>query len=116
MKVIPSNQTLILASERGRKGASPYSAPPRADEDGVLTRVTLIAVQADYASPAQPRTVASWSAIESGDVVDPAPLPGPPALRQTSAAARSTPAGIALYDRVRRSPSDTHVRHIDVHA
>jgi hypothetical protein len=72
MKAIPSNQTLILANERGVSGGRPAAALGHAARigsgDSVLKRVTIVAahpdttlvyLQADYAfaepSPQAPR-------------------------------------------------------------
>ncbi len=126
MKVIPSNQTLILASERGISGGP--SALRTVTGEAALRRVTIVAsrpddslvyVQADYASPQ-----------ESSDIVDefagtastalPAPPPTALPARLSLSSSRGGPysssRGAALYSSTQRILSDTPSAQIDVHA
>ncbi len=135
MKVTPSNQTLILASERGRSGGAPAAGLARvlrdSAVDGVLQRVTILAarpdstlvyLQADYASdPAryaddgqsEPPGGAASSAHPSGA--------GVPALPSATAVPSAGSRGIELYASTQRlgGPSGAAVQRygrIDVHA
>ncbi|MGA9027893.1 MAG: hypothetical protein WB440_17705 [Steroidobacteraceae bacterium] len=125
MKIIPSNQTLILANERARSGG-PATVVPRAMSnaaDGVLTRLTLVALQADYSAPQSPQleapfVVDAWD----GDTVDAGveTIPtGIPARLSTSAGAGASygsSRGVALYSSTQRALDESPTKLIDVHA
>jgi hypothetical protein len=128
VKVIPSNQTLILASERGMSGGLPTPALRSAVGATALRRVTIVAsrpddtlvyLQADYASTAE-----SSDAAESSSSAQTA-LPVPtlnvlPALVSLSPSPRGNPysssRGVALYSSTQRILSDAHPTRLDVHA
>jgi hypothetical protein len=127
VKVIPSNQTLILASERGVSGGLPTPALRGAAGETALRRVTIVAsrpddtvvyLQADYASTAE----FSDAAQPSGAA--PAALPVPMVSAQPAGSSLPSPRsgsysssrGVALYSSTQRMLSDVPVTHIDVHA
>ncbi|MGA2188644.1 MAG: hypothetical protein ABSH33_08940 [Steroidobacteraceae bacterium] len=137
MKVTPSNQTLILASERGGPTPRPAAALDHAlsiaSGDTVLQRLTIVAshpdatllyVQADYAAPAES---ASNPARSFGNAPSTGALIAPAA--NTGAVARAAPSaprslsqstgnrGVGLYASTQRILADSPATpHIDVHA
>ncbi len=126
MKIIPSNQTLILAGESGAPRRFQTPATGNAGGAAVLQRVTVVAsrpddtliyLQADYSSPADSsaRTVSPASTASTGKAVT--ALSGLP----TFAAPRGgnsyqSGRGIELYASTQRLPAAAPVAHIDVHA
>jgi hypothetical protein len=129
VKVAPSNQTLILASERGLKTNASSRAPSGAGSDGTLKRVTVFAarpddtllyVQAEYASPAD--YVVQGDPPTSAETVD------PESTVQTSLPAQSsqpvsasggfnrTNRGVELYASTQRLPAESAVTQIDAYA
>ena len=137
MKVIPSNQTLILANERGVSGGRPAAAlgdaPRIGSGDSVLQRVTIVAarsdttliyLQADYAS-AEPSSGRAQSVdapgavvatiLKSGGLADYAfAEPSPQAPRSFPQALNR---GVGLYASTQRILAEAPVTvHIDVHA
>jgi len=131
MKVIPSNQTLILANERGVSGGRPAAAlgdaPRIGSGDSVLQGVTIVAarsdttliyLQADYAS-AEPSSGRAQSVDAPGAVV--ATIPKSGGLARAPQAPRSSPQalnrGVGLYASTQRILAEAPVTvHIDVHA
>ena len=131
MKVIPSNQTLILANERGVSGGRPAAAlgdaPRIGSGDSVLQRVTIVAarsdttliyLQADYAS-AEPSSGRAQSVDAPGAVV--ATILKSGGLARAPQAPRSFPQalnrGVGLYASTQRILAEAPVTvHIDVHA
>lgn len=130
MKIVPSNQTLILAGESGMSGGFQTRALRNAGGDAVLQRVTVLAsrpddtliyLRADYSSLAgsQARTVGSGSAqvskaSTSRAVVTQTGLPAYDSSR--SGSSYNSGRGIELYASTQRLPAATRVTHIDVHA
>ncbi len=133
MKVIPSNQTPILANERGVSGGRPAAAlghaPGIGSGDSVLTRVTIVAahpdttlvyLQADYASAEHSAgRTQSVNAASPGAVV--AIIPKSGGLAPAPQAPRSFPQalnrGVGLYASTQRILADAPATvHIDVHA
>jgi hypothetical protein len=128
VKVIPSNQTLILASERGMSGGLPTPALRGAAGETALRRVTIVAsrpddtlvyLQADYASTAE----FSDAAEPSGSAQTALPAPTPtalPALSSLPSSPRGNPysssRGVALYSSTQRMLSDALPTRLDVHA
>jgi hypothetical protein len=134
LKVIPSNQTLILANERG-VGGLPAPAVVRASnpyDPGQLTRVTLVTsqpgsalvyLQAEYASPpVAPRLPALVGPTTRAVVAsnnDAADMPagsGLPLPARSPGQSYTSSRGIALYSSMQRGMRDTPRGHIDVHA
>jgi hypothetical protein len=143
VKVTPSNQTLILASERGGIPPRPATLLDRAlgiaSGDSVLQRLTIVAahpddtlvyVQADYAAGANSASGGMQSSVQSsadaptaGALVAPLANPGAVArvAPQTLPAPRGVPQslsrGIGLYASTQRILADAPATvHIDVHA
>ncbi len=135
VKIIPSNQTLILANERGSaggaSGAAVHAALRAAAADGVLNRVTIVAshpddsvlyVQADY-SPSPERTLppaadqAPSNAPGSiGDLTVMSPGASPP-YRAATAAPYHLSRGVRLYANTQSLPGrGTATTTIDLHA
>ena len=125
VKITPSNQTLILASERDAFGVRPPASSEGASGDSVLQRLTIVAarpndtlwyVQADY-QPASSLAVAS-SAIPApaqalGLRTD-APAAGKPPLPRPAA---GLPRGVGLYASTQNLLTDAPAsRRLDVHA
>jgi hypothetical protein len=127
VKVIPSNQTLILASERGMSGGLPAPALRGAAGETALRRVTIVAsrpddtlvyLQADYASTAE----SSDAAERPGTASTALPVPTLTALpaRISLPSPRGSPysgtRGVALYSSTQRMLTEAPVTQIDVHA
>lgn len=132
VKVIPSNQTLILASERGMSGGPLTTALARALKSAaagsVLTRVTIVTARpddtllyldADYSSTAKSLTDAEPS-VGAAAANDRATLTGLPAPIAPQASRASGPSsanrGIALYASTERLLAEGPTTRIDVHA
>jgi hypothetical protein len=127
VKVIPSNQTLILASERGMSGGLPTPALRSAAGETALRRVTIVAsrpddtlvyLQADYASTAEFSDAAqpSGAAPAALPAAMPSTLPARGSLPSPRGSPYSSSRGVALYSSTQRMLSDVPVTHIDVHA
>jgi hypothetical protein len=127
VKVIPSNQTLILASERGMSGGLPTPALRGAAGETALRRVTIVAsrpddtvvyLQAEYASTAEFSDVAqpSGAAPAALPVPMPSALPARNSLPSPRGSSYSSSRGVALYSSTQRMLSDVPVTHLDVHA
>lgn len=136
MKITPSNQTLILASERGPAGdrlanLSDYPSAIGADNP-VLKRVTIVAaksndtlvyLQADYGSATESATgTAARSFPEASDAVA-ATIPMDVVARGASQAvvarspSQALSRGVELYASTQRMLSEPAAAvHIDVHA
>jgi hypothetical protein len=136
VKVIPSNQTLILASERGVSGGRPATALGHTlsigSGDSVLKRVTIVAarpdatvvyLQAEYDSAAKSSPGAAQTSVDAaapGTVV--ATIPKSSALAPVSPQTpRNFPQalsrGVGLYASTQRILSEAPATiHIDVHA
>ena len=128
MKVIPSNQTLILASERGTSGGFPTPALRSAGGETALTRLTIVAsrpdetlvyLQADYSATAESSAGAEPAASTASAAEAVPPLPALPA-RVSPAAPRASSypssRGIQLYSSTQRMLAETPMTQIDVHA
>jgi hypothetical protein len=127
VKVVPSNQTLILAGERGPGG---YSAPalPSAGGETTLTRVTIVAsrpddtlvyLQADYSPLAESsaRALLPTTAAPSTEARGTLPaLPARLAQQAPRGNSYSSRRGIELYASTERMLAETPTTHIDVHA
>jgi hypothetical protein len=134
VKVIPSNQTLILSGERSpsgdpRIGALPYTLR-NAGSETVLKRFTLVAsrpdatllyVQADYSPTTETtqRAEPSMDTALAGTAVATARTSG--ALERVSPEASRGNAyrssrGVELYASTQRMHSEARLPQIDVHA
>jgi hypothetical protein len=127
VKVIPSNQTLILASERGTSGGFSTPALRSAAGETALRRVTIVAsrpddtlvyLQADYTSTAESTDAAGSSSTASTALPVPAltAMPARISLPSPRGNPYSASRGVALYSSTQRMLSDAPVTHIDVHA
>ncbi|MGD0502272.1 MAG: hypothetical protein ABSD02_05995 [Steroidobacteraceae bacterium] len=127
MKVTPSNQTLILASERGMSGGLPVPGLRHATTETALRRVTIVAsrpgdslvyVQADYASTAESSDHTERSSTASAAVALPTLIAMPARMSPPSPRGNpySSSRGVELYSSTQRMLSDTPVTRIDVHA
>ena len=125
MKVIPSNQTLILASERGMSGGFPTPALRGAAGETALRRVTIVAsrpddtvvyLQADYAATAEFPDAAQPSGAAPAALPVLSALPARSSLPSARGSSYSSSRGVALYSSTQRMLSDVPVTHIDVHA
>jgi len=145
VKVSPSNQTLILASESGvpaaQQAPTAFDRLASASTDAVLQRVTIVAArpdstlmyyQADYATPDDAGTAAggtysrpvasSITSLRTASAAMPAPAGGESFASGTAGAmARvSSPAasrGVSLYARTQGNLAESPTTgYLDVHA
>ncbi len=131
MKVVPSNQTLILASERGPPASAlPHALPIAAGRETVLKRLTLVAsrpdatllyVQADYSSTAEAAGLRSESSLstaaaETASSATSAGVPAHLAPPAPGATAHRSTRGADLYASTQRMRTEASKPHIDVHA
>ncbi len=125
MKVTPSNQTLILASERGASGGFSTPALRNAAGESTLKRVTILAsrpddtlvyLQADYFTTAEssaPALPSPSSAAEPLATVTALParisLPAPPRGNSYTSSR-----GVELYSSTQRMLAATAITRLDV--
>lgn len=124
VKVTPSNQTLILASERGASGGFSTPVLRNAAGESTLQRVTIIAsrpddtlvyLQADYSTTTEPSARAlpsPSSAADMGATLTALParisLPAPRGNSYTSSR------GVELYSSTQRMLAATAITRLDV--
>jgi hypothetical protein len=124
VKVTPSNQTLILASERGASGGFSTPVLRNAAGESTLQRVTILAsrpddtlvyLQADYSTTTEPSARAlpsPSSAADMGATLTALParisLPAPRGNSYTSSR------GVELYSSTQRMLAATAITRLDV--
>lgn len=123
MKVIPSNQTLILASERGVSGGFSTPALRNAVGESTLKRVTIVAsrpddtfvyLQADYTSTTDSSARALPSPLSAAHAATVTALPARVALPAPRGNSYTSSRGVELYSSTQRMLAETPITHLDV--
>ena len=124
MKVTPSNQTLILASERGASEGFPSSALRGVRGDTTLKRVTILAsrpddtlvyLQADYSSTTESAARAlPPPSSASHALTTVSALPTRVSRVPTRGNSYTSSRGIELYSSTQRMLTEAPFTHIDV--
>lgn len=120
MKVTPSNQTLILAGERGASGGFP--TPRNVGGATTLKRVTIVAsrlddtvvyLQADYSSTAESSAHALPSPVSAADTTT-IGLPARVSPQAPRGNSYTSSRGVDLYSSTQRMLAETAITHLDV--
>jgi len=112
VKVIPSNQTLLLANEREKSGGRPTTALVRAlgnaADEAVLKRVTIVA--------SRPDDTLVYLQADYGNAAPVARIPARISPQAPQGSPHNSSRGVELYASTQRMLGETPLTQIDVFA